>query len=342
VTLSCTSIPAAADEPLVLVASSKGTLIESFANPIDPLTLCSLSSNASNVKFISLAEIGYTTNSLPDSPYEGVTTIWRMGLKDKMPINVANLQGGLADIEWSPDGSNVAILAGRLWLKVGSALPRALTPLLEGGGREGTSLDEFLVRFSPDGKYLLMINTGLYGEAPKSAAQAMLQVRSVPDGKLVWVPPTALKGWSWTTMGAWSHLSDRLYYYDEVGNGQRGVLTWDAPATVGTLASSLPWRSPSVSLDDRRVAYEVISYTDQKPHVQVRDLVSGAIQALPGIIGEPILLSDEVMIEVHYALVSEGFGAPYYAPGQHFVLNLRTKVETALPASFQPIDVWPH
>jgi hypothetical protein len=324
-----------------MVQSSKGTLIESFANPTRPVTLCSLSLGASTVKFISRSEIGYSITSNPDSPSEGVTTIWRTSLTDTKPFTVATLQGGVADIEWSPDGSNLAILADRLWLKVGDAAPRALTPLFEGGGREGTLQDESIVRFSHDGKYLVMVATGVYGDPPKTTGGAMLQIRSVPDGKLVWVPPTAINGWGWTTMAAWSHLTDRLYYLDQGGNGHNGILTWDSPAKVGTLASPFSWRSPSVSLDDRFVAYEAISYTDQKPHVQVRDLVSGVVEVLPGVIGEPILLSDEVMIEMHYTLITQGFGAPYYQSGRHYVLNVRTKVETALPASFQPTDIWP-
>ncbi|TMB87059.1 MAG: hypothetical protein E6J37_11460 [Chloroflexi bacterium] len=314
-----------------------------------------MSPNASDVKFISLAEIGYTTSSLPDSPYEGVTTIWRMSLKDKKPVSVAKLQGGVADIEWSPDGSNVAILGSELWLKVGSAAPRALTAPFVGGGRDGTSLDELIVRYSHDGKYLVMVDTGVSGQAPKSAAQAMLQVRSVPDGKLVWAAPGALKG-GWTTMAAWSHTSDRLFYDEALAVIQPfGVKTWDAPTkVVVTLAGGVIWYSPSVSPDDRLVAYHVESATDAKPHLEVRDLVSGSVRVLAGIRGKPFLLSDEVMIEQHYLLIS-GFGPPY-VPGQYFVLNLKTNVETSLSATFNcplmmdasqcsehgPLEIWPH
>ena len=340
-TVSCTSIPSAADEPLVLAASPNGTLIESFANPTRPVTLCSLSDNASNVKFISRTEIGYATSSLPDSPSEGVTTIWRMRLQDKKQVSVATLQGGVSDIEWSPDGSNLAILADRLWLKVGTAVPRALTPVFEGVGREGTSFDEFIVRFSHDGKYLVMVNTGVYGQAPKSAAQAMLQVRSVPDGKLVWVAPTALKESSWSTMAAWSHLSDRIYYYYGLPNGQHGVLTWDASTrAVSTVAAGLIWDSPEISPDDRFVAYETIS-TDGKPHVSLRDLVSGSGSVLPGNLGRPTLLSDSQMIEAHLVLKATPLG-PYYATTHYYVRNLTTNVETLLPNGFATVDIWPH
>ena len=334
-TLSCTSIPAAADEPLVLVQSPNGTLIESFANPTHPVTLCSLSPNASNVKFISRTEIGYAINDAPDAPSTGVTEIWRMRLTDKRPVSVAKFKGDAVDFAWSPDGSNLSYLVRtevpsegeRFWLKAGAAAPRALTPVVPVYGREYISTDEMMVRFSHDGKYLVIVDT--------VAAPRYFQVRSVPDGKVVWSPPEPSTGP--LTMAVWSHLSDRIYYQSS------GVRTWDAVTkVVKIVAGGLNWSSPSLSPDDRLVAYEVISYTDQKPHVQVRDLVSGAVRLLPGIIGDPILLSDEVMIEVHYVLITQGIGVGGYMPGRHFLLNLRTKVETPLPASFQPTDTWPH
>jgi WD40-like Beta Propeller Repeat len=334
----------------------KHTLIQSFADPAHPVTLYSLSLTARIVKFISATEIGYTTNSLPDSPNDGVTTIWRMSLKDMRPLSVVRLQGDALDVAWSPDGSNVAFIAyptvpgllsvNRLWLKVGSASPRALTPLIEFGGRGVSSSDEVIVRFSPDGKYLLMVDTFFAGSVPKSTDQEHFQVRSVPDGTLVWVPPGTPTG-SWTTMAVWSHLTDRLYY-----NGA-GVQTWDALTNVvGTLVG-LSWDSPSVSTDDHLVAYGT-SGTDGKPHVEVRALLSGSVRVLPGILGRPILLSDEVMIEEHFVVDSTGMGPPY-APDRYFVLNLSTNKETPLPASFncvpangspcperRPIEVWPH
>src|SRR6267143_5738720 len=100
VTLSCNSIPGAADEPLIL----NGRLIESFANPRHPVTMCSLSPNVSNVKFISRTEVGYAINTLPDSPSLGVTEFWRLNLVDRRPVRVANVKGSVLDFTWSPDG----------------------------------------------------------------------------------------------------------------------------------------------------------------------------------------------------------------------------------------------
>lgn len=351
--------PAASPEPLVIVPSPDGkhTLIESFADPVHPVTLFSLNLNARIVKFISATEIGYTTNTSRESPSGGVTTIWRMSLKDMRPVSVARLLGDALDVTWSPDGTNVAFIAypvvpgdlsvNWLWLKVGNAGPRALTPLIAFGGR-GVSFgtDEVIVRFSQDGRFLLMVDTFFAGT--RLAEQAHFQVRSVPEGKLVWVPPGALKG-TWTTMALWAHLSDRLYYREA------GVQTWDAPTNViGTLAAKLFWSSPSLASDDRYVAYETRDASG-KPHVEVRDLVSGSVRVLPGILGQPTLLSDTVMIEQHFVVDSTGVGPPY-APDRYFVLDLTTNKETALPAGFncpllmsasrcsehRPIELWPH
>ena len=65
-------------------------------------------------------------------------------------------------------------------------------------------------------------------------------------------------------------------------------------------------------------------------------------------------LGKAMVIEQHYLLIS-GFGPPY-VPGQYFVLNLKTNVETSLSATFNcplmmdasqcsehgPLEIWPH
>jgi hypothetical protein len=306
----------------------KQTLVENFADPAHPVTLYSLPIAENNVKFISATEIGYTTNSSPQSPINGVTTMWRMSLKDTKPVSVAKVQGGTQDVAWSPDGSNLAYLvqtafpseANRLWLKVGAAAPRALTPLIPIYGREGIGTDEILVRFSQDGKYLVTVDT--------VTTPQYFQVRSVPDGRVVWSPPEPSTGGP-LTMAVWAHLSDRLYYQGA------GVRVWDAATKRGGLVSStLAFSSPSLSPSDRFVAYESTG-------VDVRDLVAGSVKALPGILGRPSLLSDTMMIEAHLSLQSTPIG-PYYAVGRYYVRNLTTNAEALLPTGFATDDIWPH
>jgi Tol biopolymer transport system component len=311
----------------------KQILVESFADTAHPVTLYSLSIAENNVKFISATEVGYTTNSSTQTPINGVTTIWRMSLKDMRPVSVAKVQGDTQDVAWSPDGSNLAYLvhtefpseANRLWLKVGTAAPRALTPLIPLYGREGISSDEMLVRFSHDGRYLLMVDTVV---SPR-----YFQVWSVPGAKVVWSPPEPSTGP--LTMAIWAHLSDRLYYQGA------GVRTWNAATNrVGVVASGLGWSSPYLSPDDRFVAYESKG-PDGKQRVEVRDLVAGSVKALPGILGRPSLLSDTMMIEAHLTLQTTPLG-PYYAVGRYYVRNLLTNAETLLPTGFATVDIWPH
>jgi hypothetical protein len=330
VTLSCTSTPVAANEPLVLVQSPKGTLIESFANQIHPATLCSISSNASNVKFISRTEIGYAINNAPDAPSTGVTEISRMSLTDRRSVSVARFKGDAVDFAWSPDGSNLSYLvrtevpseAERLWLKVGAAAPRALTPLIPLYGREYISSDELMVRFSHDGRYLLMVDTVVN---PR-----YFQVWSVPGAKVVWSPPEPSTGP--LTMAVWSHLSDRIYYQSS------GVRTWDAVTkVVKIVAGGLNWSSPSLSPDDRLIAYAAAG-SDGKPHLEVRDLGSGSVRILAGVRGLPVLLSDNLMIEGHYLANVNGAPGPAYYVGRYYALNLLTNVEIALAGP--PSDVW--
>jgi hypothetical protein len=251
-----------------------------------------------------------------------------MSLTDKRPVSVAKFNGEAADFAWSPDGTNFSYLAGtgahRLWLKVGAAAPRALTPLIPLYGREYISTDEMLVRFSHDGRYLLMVDTVV---SPR-----YFQVWSVPGGKVVWSPPEPSIGP--LTMAVWSHLSDRLYYQGA------GVRTWDATTKrEGVLNAGLGWSSPNLSTSDRFVAYESTG-PDGKQRVEVRDLLSGSVNVLSGVLGRPSLLSDTMMIEAHEVLVNSGFGSPYYTVGRYYVRNLRTNAETLLPSGFATVDLW--
>jgi Tol biopolymer transport system component len=252
-----------------------------------------------------------------------------MSLTDRRPVSVAKFSGEAADFAWSPDGTNLSYLAGsgahRLWLKVGAAAPRALTPLIPIYGREGISTDEILIRFSHDGRYLLMIDTVV--------SPQYFQVWSVPAGKVVWSPPEPSTGT--LTMAVWAHISDRLYYQGA------GVRTWDATTKRGgVLNAGLGWSAPNLSPSDRFVAYESTG-PDGKQRVEVRDLKAGSVKALPGILGRPSLLSDTMMIEAHFTLQSTPFG-PYYAVGRYYVRNLLTNAETLLPTGFETVDIWPH
>jgi hypothetical protein len=343
VTMSCSATPAPAS-PLVIANTLDNLLtVFDFADPKHPIALCTMSGSVYLPRFISRTEIGYLTGSSSNDPIRGTTVISRVSLNDLKPVPILAVQGDVLDMAWSPDGSTLAYLlytpdsANQLWVKVGDASPRALTPLIPLFGRDGSIDDQTLVRFSPDGKYVLMVDTLVAGAAPAAPDEAIVQVHSVPDGNLVWVPPSALgvsgsKFAPYVTMAAWSHQTDRLYYRD-----MAGVHTWDPPGTVATLVAGLQWHSPSVAPGDQLLAYDLV--VNGQPHIEVRSLVSAAVQVLPGERGAPILLSDAVMIELHYGPNTQGPGPPYVETGL-FVLNLTTNLESPLLDFGRLNDIW--
>jgi hypothetical protein len=330
-------------------------VLDTFRDPTHPTTLCGITGGY-DFRFISGSEIGYVTNSSSNNPIRGTSVIARMNLTGLKPVPVVAVQGDVMDVAWSSDGSSVAYLlytdapgigsgaANQLWLKVGDAAPRPLTPLIPLFGRGGSVDDQILVRFSPDGKYLVMVDTYVAGAAPSAPDQATFQVHSVPDGGLVWVPPGALNppgSGQFTTMAAWSHHSDRLYYRD-----QAGVHTWDPPSTVGTIAAGLTWYSPTISADDRLVAY-VLSVGENallgKPYVEIRDLASNTVRDLSGIRAAPWFLSGTLLLEAEYGPnPQQGPGPVYTQTGSTFVYNLSTNVEMPIPVVINPIDSWPR
>jgi hypothetical protein len=326
-------------------------VLDSLHDPANPGDLCTLSGG--NFRFISATDIGYVTNSSSTDPIDGSSTIGRVNLADRRPHVVTTMQGDVMDFAWSPDGSNVAYLlytaapglgsgdANQLWLKEGDSAPRPLTPLIPLFGRGGSISDEIMVRFSHDGKYLLMVDTYVDGPTPASLDQVHFQVREMPAGNLIWTPPGALVagdkiGSSFHTMAAWSRTTDRLYYRDAAG-----VHSWDPPTTDATVASGLSWFSPSVSPDDRFVAYTL--NPDTQPHVEVRDLVSNRVRVLSGIREALFFISSSVLLQgVYEPSNQQGLGTLPYAQTGSVVFDLTTGVETALPAVISPIDYWPH
>jgi hypothetical protein len=327
------------------------TSIVSLHDPVHPITFCQMNGVA-QFKFISRTEIGYFTSSSMNNP-DATAVIWRTSLTDLKPVAVATVQGRIMDLAWTPDGSSVAFLldtyapglgsgsANQLWLKTGEAAPRALTPLIPVFGRGGSISDQILVRFSNDGKYLLMVDTYADNPPPASAEQAHFQVRAMPSGKLVWVPPTALNTgaqgrFSLVTMAAWSGTADRLYYRDDTG-----VSTWTPSGTVESIAGGLFWFSPAPSPDDRYVAYTV-NLAD-KPHAEVRELLSNSVRILPGTRAAQLFLSTSTLLEGIYEPTNQqGLGTLPYGQTSSAVFDLTTGVETPLPMFINPIDYWPR
>jgi hypothetical protein len=323
----------------------------SLHDPVHPTHLCTID-GASNVKFISRTEIGFVTNPSLNNPMESTSLIQRMNLTDLNPVAVVAVQGMVMDMAWSPDGASVAYLvytyapglgsgdANQLWLKTGNAPPRALTPLIPLFGRGGSISDQILVRFSHDGKYLVMVDTFVNGPAPASLDLAHFQVRAMPAGNLVWVPPAALgsgtKISSFVTMAAWAGTADRLYYRDSAG-----VHSWEPPATVQSVTGLKDWFSASVSPDDRFVAYTM--NLDTQPQAEVFDVISKAVRFLPGTRVASFFVSSTTLLEGVYGPSNEqGLGTLPYKQIGSALFDLNTNLETPVSVLINPVDFWPR
>ena len=298
-------------------------------------------------RFLSATEIGYTVNSKPDSPTEGETDIYRLKVRSGQPVRVATVQGDVVALAWSPDGSSMAFIAytsasgenHRLWLTSRDSAPRTITPLIPVNAREFVSTDQIAVAFSPDGQYLLMVDTTVR-PASSEPTTATLQVRQVADGRFLWAPASALRGDLRTSMAVWSRTSDRLYFQDpDPVAGQNGIHIWEPFDKVSLLTGLTGWTAPSISPDDRFVAYEVDG-SDGKPHVAVRNLTSGVVRSLTPVFGRPVLLSDDRMLERHFVQQIAGAPGPAYIADRYYVLDLATSREVALPSDFQALDFW--
>ena len=308
-------------------------VLDSLADPFHPTTLCTISAAAYHLRFISATDFGYLTTSSSNDPIHGTTQIWRVSVNDQKPVPIVAVQGDVLDEAWSPDGSSLAYIlytdtssgaANQLWLKMGDAAPRAITPPIPLFGRDGSVDDETIVRFSHDGRYLLMVDTWVAGAAPASPEQAIVQVHSVPDGSTVFVPPSALqvsgyKFGPYVTMAVWARSIDRLYYRD-----QAGVHSWDTDGTLTTMFAGLAWHGPSVSPNDRLIAY-YLPDSGSAIHIEVRDLISNTVRVVPGFFSAPIFISNTVM----FASASS-------------VLDLASSSGAQVGLGIFPVDVWPR
>jgi hypothetical protein len=191
------------------------------------------------------------------------------------------------------------------------------------------------VRFSPDGKFVLMVDTFV----ATSPEQVYFRIHAVKDESLVWAAPAALNPTGkaqFATMAVWLRQTDRLYYRDPAG-----VQYWDPPKTDGTAYPGLKWYSPTISPDDRFVAYAVDLAA--QPHVEVRELATKAVRVIPGVRGAPFFVEVNKLFVAEYAPSAQpGPGVQAYEQtGRAFLIDIRTNTETPVP-NFIPFDYWPR
>jgi len=187
--------------------------------------------------------------------------------------------------------------------------------------------DEVRLEYSPDDKYLLMVDTfvGNQGQAPETGQFLVLRAA---DNTVAFLPPSGTSANA--TMATWARHNNRLYYRDAVG-----VRTWDAEVhSVGTLAGGLHWYDPAPSPDDRWLAYTDID-TNFVPHVKLYDLQGNtSVTTAPAPRSHPIFITgDTIWYLEEQACSSECLGGPSQPSGKVFAYSLSGKSETTLPFS---------
>ena len=187
--------------------------------------------------------------------------------------------------------------------------------------------DEVRLEYSPDDKYLLMVDTfvGNQGQAPETGQFLVLRTA---DNTVAFLPPSGTSANA--TMATWARHNNRLYYRDAVG-----VRTWDAEVhSVGTLAGGLHWYDPTPSPDDRWLAYTDID-SHFAPHVMLYDLRGNqSVPTSAAARSHPIFITgDTIWYLEEQACSSECLGGPSQPSGKVFAYSLSGKSETTLPFS---------
>jgi hypothetical protein len=185
--------------------------------------------------------------------------------------------------------------------------------------------DEVRLEYSPDDKYLLMVDTfvGNQGQAPETGQFLVLRAA---DNTVAFLPPSGTSANA--TMATWGRHINRLYYRDAVG-----VRTWDAEVhSVGTLAGGVRWYDPAPSSDDRWMAYTDIG-TQFVPHVKLYDLQGNqSATTSPAPRSHPIFITrDTIWYLEEQVCTGECMGGPSQPSGKVFAYNLTSKSETSLP-----------
>lgn len=291
-----------------------------------PQQLVSANGVPPEARFISSQKIAYV-----DATSQIASRILTVDLSSRASTTDVTVNGFVPAFAYSHDGSILAYLVHDQQSKASLHQRRGgqdrsynLNPI---PGRGSSRDDEVRLEYSPDDKYLLMVDTyvGNQGQAPETGQ--FLVMRSA-DLSVAFVPPAGVS--SNATMATWARHSNRLYYRDAIG-----VRTWNAEEhNVGTLVTGLHWYDPAPSPDDRWLAFTDID-TQFVPHVRVYDLQTNQVIATATAPrSHPIFITANALWYLEeQPCQSECLAGPSQTSGKGFAYTLDSKRETALPFS---------
>jgi hypothetical protein len=300
------------------------------SDPAHPRSLQPLQGSASQT-FLGRDLIGYVAlkGGGPSSTSDQFTSVpTTLNLTTGQTTELASSQGMALAAGWSADGSTVAYFTDsggvhHYWLKRASAAPVVFSTPVQVLGRGGIPDDESLVAFSHDGQYVVVVDT----------AVNRLQAVRTSDASLVYAAPSGGTG-GLRTMAVWAHNADRFYF-----RNNSGVYQWDASSGISSFIPGLKWRSPSLTTDDRFVAYAV--GTSSTPHVETRELSSGATTAFAAWRDFPVFVAEKTLLVWEEGPCNTCEGA-YNWTGKTLVIHTDTRAEADMGISgwrFGPF--WP-
>lgn len=303
-------------------------------DPGHPRALTALEGSSNDV-FLTRDLIGYvavTGGSASSTPDQFTSMVRTLDLTTGRITDAASAQGTAWGAAWSPDRSMVAYIidtggSHHFWLKRGEAPAVMLGPSIQLFGRGGSLDDENLVRFSPDGQYVLFVDTAVYH----------LQVFRTSDGVAVYTAPSGGAG-GFRTMATWAHQGDVFYFRNNAG-----VYRWDPSNGIASFAAGLRWFDPGLSADDQSLAYAVMSAAGV-PHVEVRSMTGGVTVSSAPWRSAPVFLSGTtVLLEEDQQCPPDSMCLGYVAAGKSAVFHLDTQTETELGLTGWSLAAfWPH
>ncbi len=323
---SASSTPATAFRVLLSVMTASGTdiMLHDSASSAPQKLVSIAAGTPPQQRFISDHQIAYveTTN-------QGTSRIMTLDLATRQPVLEVSAAGYVPAFAYKHDGSALAYLvhdpltgkAALHWRANGQDTSYGLNTV---PGRGVGPDDELRLQYSPDDKYLLMVDTfvGQQAQAPETGQFIVFRA----DNTVAFVPPSGTS--SNATQAAWSRQTNRLYYRDA-----SGIRTWDAEVhEVNTLAPGVHWYEPSPSADGHWIAYTTID-ARAVPHVKLIDLTSAHtldVSAQPR--SHAVFVSPDTILYLEEApCATECLGGGYQTTGKILTYNLTTKTESALP-----------
>lgn len=228
------AVPAGDNLVIGTITGDPTIVVRDIQDPANAKTVCRFDAGAISPQFVSGTQVAYTTSS---------NQIIKADLAGGTSTVLASFATGFGSGQYSvsPDGASLTYLDSNAWHLITPSGNKLLTTLPAVGGRGvNPDGDDSFLSFSPDGKYIALVQTFHTGGSGETAPD---QVRRASDGSLVYST-------SGMTMGVWASVPSRLFFRDSGGAMRR----WDPSSGVSSMLA-LNWIRPKSSPDQRWIAY---------------------------------------------------------------------------------------